>query len=333
MDVSCTHAENVRSPDGGFGLEDDEDFPESVEGHTVPLEIRKTMETAEASLRATPPHRWEPSLHEDTLESPEHDLSHLSKVEQKSVADSVNSFLEFAKRRLVSLVADHLVLGSGRLVDLAFQMYDVVTSVRALASDNPILEAPLPSPVPGVGFSVEIPLSSGEAAPPVAVCISPDSPSLIGGWALDSPKRNKGQEDGRAGGHAPEQPQDDGAEAVLERALEQHAASQRPLKPDEISRRVRQPRSGDRSPIRCVVEIDLESLGLLKHRKLRAWELYLLATEYAALFRKNPNLRRFEVLVITDRQRRCGLWIWLGSGKADWRRLGSAEFQRTPIGL
>jgi hypothetical protein len=308
------------------------------------------METADASRRGTP-HSWEPSLLEGTLESPEDDragrgqvddaatgvelqeLGHLSKVEQQSVTDSVHSFLEFAKRRLVSLVADHLVLGSGRLVDLAFHIYDVVTTVRALASDNPVLEVPLPCPVPGVGFSVAIPLSSGEAAPPVAVCISPDSPSLIGGWALDSPEQNKAPEDGHPGGHAPERLQDAAAESVWEHALEQRAALYPSLKPGKISRSARPPRSGDGSPIGCIVEIDLESLGLLKRRKFRAWELYVLATEYAALLRKSPDLRRFEVLVITDRERRCGLGIWLGSGKADWRRLGSAEFQRTPIGL
>jgi hypothetical protein len=48
-------------------------------------------------------------------------------------------------------------------VELAFEVKDVVMSVRALGSDDPVLEAPLPSPVQGLDFYLAIPLGGDEA--------------------------------------------------------------------------------------------------------------------------------------------------------------------------
>ena len=80
------------------------------------------------------------------------------------------------------------------MVDLMFEVQDVVTSVRALGNDDPVLEAPLPSLVPGFDFTLEVPLSGregGHASPPLALCIAPGTPSLIGGWALDAPEQDE----------------------------------------------------------------------------------------------------------------------------------------------
>ncbi len=76
-------------------------------------------------------------------------------------------------------------------------------------------------------------------------------------------------------------------------------------------------RAANRSATGCVAETDLGSLPLLRRRKRRARELYLLASEYAPQLRENLDLVPFEVLVIADRQRRCGLWIRLGSDPGD----------------
>jgi hypothetical protein len=45
-------------------------------------------------------------------------------------------------------------------------------------------------------------------------------------------------------------------------------------------------------------------------------QLYTLADAYAPQAWANPDLRRFEVLVITDQNRRCGLWVWLNDASA-----------------
>jgi hypothetical protein len=111
---------------------------------------------------------------------------YLSAAERQSAADSAAGFLEFAKRRVLSLAADHAVpVIGGRMVDMAFEISDVIASARALVSGRPVLELPLPSPVPGIGVTVKIPLADGPAGVPAAVCISPDTPSLTGGWALE----------------------------------------------------------------------------------------------------------------------------------------------------
>ena len=62
-------------------------------------------------------------------------LDYLSEVERKSITDTVGGFVEFAKRRLVSLVADHMIPGvGGRVVDLARTKYAMWwASVQALA--------------------------------------------------------------------------------------------------------------------------------------------------------------------------------------------------------
>jgi hypothetical protein len=200
------------------------------------------------------------------------DRSPLSESEHESVIDSAKNFAEFVERRLISLAADHLLPGlGGRFVDLGFEILDVATSVRALGSDDPVLEVPLPSPVPELGFSLEVPLGSGEdgqAAPPLALCIAPDSPSLTGGWALD------------AADHDDQQEQEPPAEA-------REAATA------------------------CIVEIDLDSPQLPRGRRPRAGVLAFLAAEYASRLRGNSGLARFELLVIADKGRRCGVWIWL----------------------
>jgi len=108
------------------------------------------------------------------------------------------------------IAADPEFIG-GRMVDLMFEVQDVVTSVRALGNDDPVLEAPLPSLVPGFDFTLEVPLSGGEdghASPPLALCIAPGTPSLIGGWALDAPEQDErpggGDGSGRSAGRVPE---------------------------------------------------------------------------------------------------------------------------------
>jgi hypothetical protein len=299
----------MRTPDGNLPLDADGDLPESRKNDALLDQIRelaafeRLAEDVPEPLSpddtlAADPRRRDRILPEDvTADAGQADdaapgvqlreLDHLSQVDRQSVTDTVGAFVESAKRRLVSLAADHLIPGiGGRAVDLYYQVRDVMDSVQALTSDNPVLEVPLPCPVPGLSFSVEIPLDGGEAAPPVAVCVSPDGPSLTGGWALDSPEQDNEQEHGSEAEPAPD--------------------------PSAISRDARPPRSRSGPPVGCIVQIDLESLGLLKRRRLRAWELCVLATEYAALFRENPVLQRFEVVVITDPGRRCGLWVWIG---------------------
>jgi hypothetical protein len=54
----------------------------------------------------------------------------------------------------------------------------------------------------------------------------------------------------------------------------------------------------------CIAETDLGSLPLLSRRKLRACELFVLATEYAPQLREHLRSARFEVLVIADHRRR-----------------------------
>jgi hypothetical protein len=231
------------------------------------------------------------------------DLSPLSEIECRSIADSAKAFVEFAKRRLLSVAADHVLpVVGGRAVDLTFEVLDVVASVRALGSDEPVLEVPLPPSVPGLDLSVEIPLANGtddQTITPLAFCIGPDSPSLTGGWALDANEDNDPQA---------QQPPADEMEAALERLYAQQEPVARPLETDRAAQPG--PRVRSRSGIACLAEIDLDSLRLPRHRKVRAWGLAVLAAEYAPQLRDDPALERFEVFVITDRGRCCGLWIW-----------------------
>jgi hypothetical protein len=170
-----------------------------------------------------------------------------------------------------------------------------------------VLEAPLPSPVPGLGFTLEIPLTSGEdgqPAPPLALCIAPDSPSLTGGWALDATE------------HDDQSAQERRASAceALERLYSQRNPASRPT--DTIETRdddQPKPRVKRRSAIACLVEADLDSLQLPKRRRPRAWVLAGLVAEYASRLRENSDLGRFELFIIADKGRRCGLWVWLGA--------------------
>lgn len=235
------------------------------------------------------------------------DQSPLSEIERRSVVDSVKGFVEFAKRRLLSLAADHVwpVVG-GRLVDLGFEILDVVNSVRALASGDPVLEAPLPSPFPSLDFTLEIPLTSGEdsqVAPPLALCVAPASPSLTGGWALDAAEHDDVQA---------QEPAADVYEAALERFYSQRDSACRLTATIETGHVDQsQPLVRRRSATACVVEIDLDSLPLPRHGKRRAGVLAVLAAEYASRLRENADLGRFELFIIADTGRRCGLWIWL----------------------
>jgi len=236
------------------------------------------------------------------------DQSFLSEVERRSVIDSAKAWFEFAKERVVSLAADHLLpIVGGRFVDMYFELKHVADSVQALGSDQPVLEVPLP-PVSGLGFTLEIPVPSdqdGQAALPMALCIAPGSPSLTGGWALDAAE------------HDDQQAQPPSADA-REKALERIYAQQEPPRPGNTTET--SPADEPKPPIRhrsataCLVEIDLGPLQLPRHRKHRASVLAALATKYASQLRGNPHLGRFEVFIIADKGRRCGLWMWLDAG-------------------
>lgn len=234
------------------------------------------------------------------------DQGALSKSERKSITDSAKGFADFAKERLLSMLADLAVPGAGRVVDLAFQVRDVVNSVRALFSDDPVLEVPLPSPLPGLGFTLEVPLGSGEdgeAAPPLALCVAPDSTSLTGGWVLDAGEHD----DGQAQNPLPE---------VSKTLPERLHPQQDPLHPPMAvlkggDAEQSKPRARLRSATTCLVEIDLDSLGLPRGRKRRARILANLAYAYAPQPRGNPGLRRFDLFIIADKGRSCGVWIWL----------------------
>jgi hypothetical protein len=73
--------------------------------------------------------------------------------------------VQFAKERLISLAADHVVpVVGGRIVDVLFELWDVASSIRALGGDHPVLEVPLPCPVPSLGLTLEIPLAAAGTA-------------------------------------------------------------------------------------------------------------------------------------------------------------------------
>jgi hypothetical protein len=154
----------MRTPDGSFPLEPgDGDCLEPGERDALLERIRE----AEAGVFELPRDELEAPFPDDTLLSREVVLAaaradgtvpgvhlkepdYLSKVEQKSVDDTVGAFAESAKRRVLSLLADHLVpVVGGRLVDLAFQIRDAVASVQALESDNPVLECLCHARFPG----------------------------------------------------------------------------------------------------------------------------------------------------------------------------------------
>lgn len=244
------------------------------------------------------------------------ELSLLQESLRRSVTDSVNGFVQFLERRLVSAAADlALPVSGGRLVDVAFEIQDLVTSVRALAGDDPVLIAPLPSPVPGLAFTLEIPLGGGDhgqTASPMALCVSPDAPSLTGGWALDPPEPEKRPASDHKSVRAPGGRPDDDGEEELERALlQREAPGRRVMAVEAGDATLPKPRARSERVVGCIVETDLESLPFLRRRKLRAWQLYVLAAEYASWLRERPDLRSVEVLVIADRSRRFGVWIWL----------------------
>ncbi len=243
------------------------------------------------------------------------ELSDLSEIGRQSVTDSVNGFVEFATRRAISVVADLMApVTGGRIVDLAFEIYDLMTTVRALGSDDPVLEAPLPSAVAGFDFTLEIPLAIGERTdPPLALCIAPDTPSLTGGWALDAPEQDKRPGSGSESGRGPEHLPDAAEEEELERELERRRAASR----STTDKRQPELRAVNRSVVGCIVETDFGSLPLLMRRKLRACELSILAREYAPQLRQFFDLGYCEVLIIADQQRHCGLWIWLGPDSGD----------------
>jgi hypothetical protein len=238
------------------------------------------------------------------------DVSDLPEIERQSVIDSVNGFVEWAERRLLAAGADALLPGIGRFVDLAFEVKDVVTSIRALGSDDQVLEVPLPSPVQGFGVALEMPLGSDEthSVPPLALCFAPDDPSLTGGWALDSPEQDEHPDGGRKSERRAKQLPDP-EEEELEHDLDQHKAAPR-RRTTVIGSQRKLPAAG-RSATSCIVETDLGSLPLLRHRKLRASQLYVLAAEYAPQLRENLRSARLDVLVIADRQQHCGLWMRL----------------------
>jgi hypothetical protein len=236
------------------------------------------------------------------------DQSALSKSERKSISDSAKGLLKFAEQRLVSLGFDVMLPGfGGRLADFAFEVLDVVNSVRALFSDDPVLEVPLPSPVPSLGFTLEIPLDSGEdgeAAPPLALCVAPDSPSLTGGWALD------------AGEHDDQQVEEPPAEVSgtpPERFHPQQDTLPLPMAVPRVSDAEPKPRARPRPASTCLVEVDLDSLRLPRGRRPRARMLAILAYQYAPQVRENPDLRRFDLFIIADKGRRSGVWIWLNA--------------------
>jgi hypothetical protein len=244
------------------------------------------------------------------------ELGLLPETLRRSVTDSVNAFVQFVGRRLVSVAADlALPVTGGRLVDMAFEIQDLVTSVLALAGDDPVLMAPLPSPVPGLAFTLEISLGDGDrgqTASPMALCVSPNAPSLTVGFALDAPEPDGQPAGDHQSGRAPGERPDDDGEEELERALLEREAAWRRVQAVEASDAAPpKPRDRGRRVVGCIAEADLESLPFLRGRRLRAWELYVLAGEYASWLRESSDLGGIEVLVIADRSRRFGVWIWL----------------------
>jgi len=313
------------SIDGGwFGEGDAPQEPERAhtppEGdpHAANWDYLERLEQEEAYLESSPssdadvpnglvPEDEDAGFGELQAQEPDpEDQSPLPESVRRSVTDSAEGFVEVAKRQLLSLAADHVLpVVGGRLVDLGFEILDLATSVRALDGDNPVLEAPLPSPVPSLGFTLEIPLTSGQdgqAAPPLALCVAPNSPSLTGGWALDAAEHDDQQA---------QEPPDDVCEAAVERFYSRRHPASRPTAIIEIGH-TGQPEPGVRRPSAtvCLVEIDLDTLPLPRRRKPRASALAVLADEYAPRLRENHDLGRFELFIIADKGRRCGMWIW-----------------------
>lgn len=243
------------------------------------------------------------------------DLGGLLEIVWQSVTVSVDGWVESIKKGLVVAAAEYAVPGiGGHLADLAFEVKEVMASVHALDSEDPVLQVPLPSPVAGLGFTLEVPLASGRegnADRPLALCIAPDTPSLTGGWALDAPEEDERPDTGGESQPEAEWLPDDAEEEELERKLERRRA----VSPrwDTADREQQELPAVNPSAACYVVETDLGAVPLLKRKKLRAWELYVLAREYAPQLRESLDPGRIEVLIIADRQRRCGLWIWLRS--------------------
>ena len=248
------------------------------------------------------------------------DSSPIEKMGRQSVADTVDATVEFIKRRLVSLAADHVIpVVGGRIVDVVYEAADLMASIRAATSEDPVLDVPLPSPIPGFDFTLELPLAGDEArggTPRLGLCVAPSSPSLTGGWAFDSPEHDEpaDSKDGRA--PEAEWPLSHVAEQELDRDQDQDEPIPPPTdtslaSPDALRSGFT---AGRRSAAAYIVEADLGSLPLLSERALRARQLQALADAFAPQARTNPGLRRFEVLVITDQSQRCGLWVWLNDG-------------------
>jgi hypothetical protein len=174
---------------------------------------------------------------------------------------------------------------------------------------------PFRSHPPGLDFTLEIPLAANEGdrqGPLLAMCIAPETPSLTGGWALDSWDGDRRQD---ATGHLGPGawPADERSERERERLLDGMPAAARRRPPDPAEGNKPESRIPGRTATCCLVEVDLDKLRLMPRGKLRAWQLYVLATEYASRFRDNPDLRDFQLLVILDRARRYGMWIWTSS--------------------
>jgi hypothetical protein len=291
------------------GVLDDED---STEQSVPESEAEEITDQSAAGLED------EEATEEPQVEVHPEDQGPLSDFERRSITESAKAFIEFFGRRLVAVAANHVlpVLGE-RVVDLAFELWDAMASIQALGSEDPVMKVPLPFPVPDLGFSMEIPLTSGkdgQTAPQLALCVGPDSPSLTGGWALDA-----GEDDDQRAQQPPAEATE--TKGALERLYAQRKPVARPIDTGHAA----DPEAsiGRRPATVCLVEIDLDSLPLPKPRRVRAWAFAVLAAEYAAQLRNIPELRGFEAFIIADKERRCGLWVWrdtvLEIGRLDLR--------------
>lgn len=216
-----------------------------------------------------------------------------------AVAKSTAEFCDWAAQELVVIAAHAVVPGLGHAVKVAFEVVNLVDSLRALTSDRPVLVVPLARIAPGLDIAMSAQLGdfTQRRSSGISGFVAPDVPSLTGGWCLEMPEEAK-QPQGSSGPSANQEPDSDAARAVG--AVE------------TVSRMV-DIGSGDAVPPVSIfaVELDFGGLRLEGGPKAQARWLSALAIGCAERIRAQGLSSEIELLIFAERRGRRGMWIWL----------------------